>query len=102
MTDPIRVEVRQVTEGGVTAQPGWVSRVLGGLATKGLPLLVTAGGFLGFVAFVGGAVTWSRFFAAKLPATQAIDAVTHGVELVATDDDGEPGTVSRRVSVHGR
>jgi hypothetical protein len=48
-----------------------------------LPLLVSGGGLLGLVAFVGGALTWARFSTANLPADQAVSAMSEG-ELVAT------------------
>jgi hypothetical protein len=45
--------------------------------------LVTATVSIGFVAFVGGVVLWSRFLAAELPADQAV-AVQEEEDLVAT------------------
>ncbi len=45
------------------------------VAAAAVPLLVSAGGFLGFVTFAGGAVTWARFHAVGIPVGQAIDAI---------------------------
>ncbi len=50
-------------------------------ATQVAAALLTAGGFVGFVALAGGAIAWTRFYAAELPADQAVDAVSRS-ELV--------------------
>jgi outer membrane protein OmpA-like peptidoglycan-associated protein len=47
-----------------------------------LPLALTAGSFLGFVALAGGAIVWTRFYFAQLPAEQAVTALPQG-ELIA-------------------
>ena len=44
--------------------------------------LATTGGFLGFVAVTGGAIVWARFYAAQVPAEQAVHALPRG-ELIA-------------------
>lgn len=52
-------------------------------ATKQLiPVLLTAGSLVGFVAFAGGVIVWTRFSAAKVPPDQAVNAVPRD-ELVA-------------------
>jgi len=48
-----------------------------------LPLLVSGGGLLGFVAFAGGVKTWAQFSAANLPAGQAVAAMPKS-ELVTS------------------
>jgi outer membrane protein OmpA-like peptidoglycan-associated protein len=47
-----------------------------------VPLLVTAGSLIGFVAFAGAVIVWTRFSAAKVPADQAVNAVPRD-ELIA-------------------
>jgi outer membrane protein OmpA-like peptidoglycan-associated protein len=44
--------------------------------------LLTGAGLLGFVAFAGGVVLWTRFSALQLPQDQVVDAVPQG-ELIA-------------------
>jgi hypothetical protein len=46
------------------------------------PVLLTAGGFVGFLAFAGSIIVWTRFQAAQVPAAQAVAAYPRG-ELVA-------------------
>jgi hypothetical protein len=46
-------------------------------------VLASLGGVLAFIAAVGGAIVWTRFQAANLPAEQALDAMPRG-ELIAT------------------
>jgi hypothetical protein len=46
------------------------------------PILLTAAGFLGFVAVVGGVVVWFRFYTAQIPSVQAIDAMPRSEMLV--------------------
>ncbi len=46
-------------------------------------VLASLGGVLAFIAAVGGAIVWTRFQAAHLPAEQALDAMPRG-ELIAT------------------
>lgn len=52
------------------------------LAAKLLGSLVTAAGFLGFVAFTGAAILWVRFDAVHLPPDQAVSVVAQR-ELLA-------------------
>ncbi|MET0305154.1 MAG: OmpA family protein [Solirubrobacterales bacterium] len=47
-----------------------------------MPVLLTAGSLIGFVAFAGGVIVWTRFSAAKVPPDQAVNAVPRD-ELVA-------------------
>ena len=47
-----------------------------------MPVLLTAGSLVGFVAFAGGVIVWTRFSAAKVPPDQAVNAVPRD-ELVA-------------------
>jgi hypothetical protein len=47
-----------------------------------LPVLITAGSLIGFVAFAGAVIVWTRFSAAKVPADQAVNAVPRD-ELIA-------------------
>jgi hypothetical protein len=46
------------------------------------PALLTAGGLLGFVAFAGSVIVWTRFSAAQVPPDQVVAAYPRG-ELVA-------------------
>jgi outer membrane protein OmpA-like peptidoglycan-associated protein len=48
-----------------------------------MPIFVTAGSLLGFVAFAGAVIVWTRFFAIHVPPDQAVKAVPRS-ELVAT------------------
>lgn len=48
-----------------------------------MPVLISAGSLLGFVAFAGGVILWTRFHAIGVPPEQAVDAVPDG-ELIAT------------------
>lgn len=59
-----------------------VGRILREIYEKALPVLLTAGGFLGFVTVAGGTIVWSRFYAAKLPADQAVIAMPRDELLV--------------------
>jgi outer membrane protein OmpA-like peptidoglycan-associated protein len=47
-----------------------------------IPLLVTAGSLIGFIAAAGGVIVWTRFSAAKVPPDQVVNAVPRD-ELVA-------------------
>lgn len=47
-----------------------------------VPVLVTAGSLVGFVAFAGAVIVWTRFAAAKVPPDQAVAALPQN-ELVA-------------------
>ncbi len=60
-------------------ESGW--QRLGGVALEALPALVGAVGFLGFIALIGGAIQWTRFSAAELPADQAVQVIPRS-ELV--------------------
>src|SRR5918994_1092909 len=64
------------------AQAVDVGAFLKDLVTKVVPVLLTAAGFLGFVAVVGGAIVWFRFHTSQLPAVQAIDAMPRSELLV--------------------
>jgi len=46
------------------------------------PVVLAAGGLIGFVAFAGSIIVWSRFYSAKVPADQAVAAFPRG-ELIA-------------------
>jgi hypothetical protein len=46
------------------------------------PAILTAGGFVGFLAFAGSIIVWTRFQAAEVPPDQAVAAYPRG-ELVA-------------------
>lgn len=52
-------------------------------AKAALAALAAAGGLITFVAAVGGAIVWVRYYSAKLPADQALAALPRG-ELVAS------------------
>jgi hypothetical protein len=47
-----------------------------------IPALLTAGGLIGFVAFAGSVIVWTRFYAAEVPPDQVVAAYPRG-ELVA-------------------
>jgi hypothetical protein len=55
----------QPTEGGLLQR-------FGGIVMDALPAIISAAGFLGFVALIGGVIQWIRFSAAELPATTAV------------------------------
>jgi hypothetical protein len=61
--------------------PGWLGLLqrVGGAV---VPALLTAGGLLGFVAFAGSVIVWTRFSAAEVPPDQVVAAFPRG-ELVA-------------------
>lgn len=70
--------------GGGTSDTGTGTGARGFLGDAGkaaIPLLVSAGAFLTFVAVVGGAIVWFRFYAMGIPAEQAADALPRS-ELV--------------------
>src|SRR5260221_13891184 len=48
-----------------------------------VPIFVTAGSLIGFVAFAGAVIVWTRFYAVGVPTDQAVKAVA-GNDLVAT------------------
>jgi hypothetical protein len=64
-------------------EPNAAKRLLGDVQRIALPLLISGGGFLGFVGFAGGVMTWARLSAADLPADQAIGAMSDG-ELITS------------------
>lgn len=51
------------------------------MALEAVPAIAGAVGFVGFVALIGGAIEWTRFWAAELPADQAVGAIPE-TELV--------------------
>jgi hypothetical protein len=53
----------------------WVGQQIGSV-------LITAGSFVGFIAFAGGVIVWTRFYAAQVPPDQAVNAVPRD-ELVS-------------------
>ena len=61
------------------------ARPLPGLLKAGgeklLPLLVSGASLLGFVAFAGSVVLWTRFFSLRVPPDQVVDAVPRGEAL---------------------
>ncbi len=63
------------------ARSSWAG-LLEAAAKQFIGVLVTAGGLIGFVAFSGAVIVWSRFFAAEVPADQAVNVVPQE-ELVA-------------------
>jgi outer membrane protein OmpA-like peptidoglycan-associated protein len=62
-------------------QSPWAD-LLSGAGKQLMPILLTAGSLIGFVAFAGGVIVWTRFSAAKVPPDQAVNAVPRD-ELVA-------------------
>jgi TRAP-type C4-dicarboxylate transport system permease small subunit len=52
-------------------------------AQRLLPLIITAGSLIGFVAFAGAVIVWTRFQAINVPPDQAVKAMPRE-ELVAT------------------
>lgn len=56
---------------------------LGSLALEALPAIIGTVGFVGFIAVIGGAIQWTRFWAAELPSDQAVRAMPKA-ELVST------------------
>jgi flagellar motor protein MotB len=66
------------SNGGKTAWTGLLSEA----GKRLMPVLLTAGSLIGFVAFAGGVIVWTRFSAAKVPPDQAVNAVPRD-ELVS-------------------
>ena len=62
---------------------GGLRLALGGAVQSVLVTLIGAAASLGFVAFIGGAVLWARFYALGLPPDQGV-AVMPRTELVST------------------
>jgi outer membrane protein OmpA-like peptidoglycan-associated protein len=69
------------TSQGDQPSPTW-SGLLKSAAASLVPVLITAGSLIGFVAFSGAVIVWTRFSAAEVPADQAVNAVPRE-ELVA-------------------
>jgi hypothetical protein len=60
---------------------GWLN-LLQEVGGRVAPVLLTAGGFVGFLAFAGSVIVWTRFQAAQVPPDQVVAAYPRG-ELVA-------------------
>jgi outer membrane protein OmpA-like peptidoglycan-associated protein len=67
--------------GGAQEKGSWPG-LLSAIGQQLVPVLLTAGSLIGFVAFAGGVIVWTRFSAAKVPPDQAVNAVPRD-ELVA-------------------
>lgn len=67
---------------GVTKGNSAWADLLKGAGQQLLPVLITAGSLVGFVAFAGAVIVWTRFSAAKVPPDQAVAALPQN-ELVA-------------------
>ncbi|HET6571307.1 MAG TPA: OmpA family protein [Solirubrobacterales bacterium] len=67
--------------GGENAKSAWPD-LLTAAARQLIPVLLTGASLIGFVAFAGGVIVWTRFSAAKVPPDQAVNAVPRD-ELVA-------------------
>lgn len=59
-----------------------MSDLLAEIGKKAVPLLVSAGAFLTFVAVAGGAIVWFRFYTVGLPTEQALDALPRSELIV--------------------
>jgi hypothetical protein len=59
------------------------TKLLQATGARLVPLVVSASALLGFVAFAGAVIVWTRFFAVKVPPDQVVTAVPRS-ELVAT------------------
>ena len=68
-------------EGEGRARSAWAD-LLTGAGKQLIPVLLTGASLIGFVAFAGGVIVWTRFSAAKVPPDQAVNAVPRD-ELVA-------------------
>lgn|GEM_PF-1879348 len=69
-------EAEKGKDGGKDAAPGspW-PKLLESAGEKLLTLVISAGSLVGFVAFAGSVVLWSRFFAIHVPPDQVVAAV---------------------------
>ncbi len=67
-------------DGADTSQ--W-TELLRSAARQLIPVVLTVGSLIGFVAFAGAVIVWTRFFAVDVPPDQAVKAVPRD-ELVAT------------------
>ncbi|HZO60588.1 MAG TPA: hypothetical protein VFB51_12930 [Solirubrobacterales bacterium] len=63
------------SSGADGGKAGGFSRLLTAISTQIIPVLVSAAGFAGLVAFVGGITMYARFYAAQVPPEQAVDAM---------------------------
>lgn len=61
--------------GSRSASGSQLASLLSSIGSKLLPALITAGSLLGFVAFAGAVIVWTRFEAVKVPPDQAVNAV---------------------------
>jgi outer membrane protein OmpA-like peptidoglycan-associated protein len=66
---------------GKKPESPWVG-LLQNAATTLMPVLLTGASLIGFVAFAGAVIVWTRFSAAQVPADQAVAALPQ-IELVA-------------------
>jgi hypothetical protein len=64
-----------MADGGDDKEASGFRKLIADVQKVALPLLVSGGRLLAFVAFVGGALTWARFANANLPADQAVSAM---------------------------
>ena len=64
-----------------SGESSWAG-LLGAAGRQLVPVLLTGASLVGFVAFAGGVIVWTRFSAAKVPPEQAVNAVPRD-ELVA-------------------
>ena len=67
--------------GGEKAKSAWPD-LLSAAGKQLMPVLLTGASLIGFVAFAGGVIVWTRFSAARVPPDQAVNAVPRD-ELVA-------------------
>lgn len=72
-------EVKKAKDGGrdTTPESPW-PELWKSVGEKFVTLVVSAGGLIGFVAFAGSVVLWSRFFAIHVPPDQVVAAVPQG------------------------
>jgi outer membrane protein OmpA-like peptidoglycan-associated protein/Ca2+/Na+ antiporter len=68
--------------GGGKPESAWTGLLKEG-AKQLLPILLTGASLIGFVAFAGAVIVWTRFYAIEVPPDQAVKAVPQS-ELVAT------------------
>lgn len=59
------------------------TELLRAVGARLVPLVVSASALLGFIAFAGAVIVWTRFFAVKVPPDQVVTAVPRS-ELIAT------------------
>lgn len=77
-----KAEEEKGKEGGKEAAPEspWL-KLLESAGEKLATLIISAGSLLGFVAFAGSVVLWSRFFAIHVPPDQVVAAVPRGESI---------------------